>query len=451
MIRRSSPLPPSPDLRGIVIRGEPPGRPNGRQTAYGREFWTAYVANLLLVVAVALLFRYADFVTLLGGTEFNLGWIVGAGAVGSLMMRLLLGAAIDQYGPRLIWLGSLVLFVAVCFAHLAVTSCHGPAIFLLRIAFCSAVAGVFGASMTLISGRVSVERMAEMIGMLGTSGFVGFVLGTQLGDLICGTQYIERWQIDRMFIVAGVLGGCAILFAWLTTRGLPRPPRRKRPPMVWLLRRYHPGTVLLVGVAGSVGLGLPAVFLRTYAAELGIARIGWFFVVFSTTAVATRILTRRLSQRIGLEPIIIAGMAGLALSQFLFLLVRSEWQLMIPALGYGVSHAVFWPAVIAAGSRSFPTRHRGLGTTFILATSDVGQLVGTPAIGAILHYSGILGLPSYPTMFMSVAAVLATVGIYYWLSQRRTKPPPPKVLPLRGKRFAELEAQQLLAKVGPDA
>ena len=45
------------------------------------------------------------------------------------------------------------------------------------------VAGVFGASITYISTRAPAHRMAEIIGMLGTSGFVGMVAGTMLVSL----------------------------------------------------------------------------------------------------------------------------------------------------------------------------------------------------------------------------------------------------------------------------
>jgi hypothetical protein len=68
------------------------------RASYGRAFWLAYASNLLMTIAVALLFRYADFVMLLGGTEFHLGWIVGVGMVGSLVVRLALGSCIDRYG-----------------------------------------------------------------------------------------------------------------------------------------------------------------------------------------------------------------------------------------------------------------------------------------------------------------------------------------------------------------
>ena len=43
------------------------------------------------------LFRYADFVTCLGGSEYELGWIVGVGMLGSIAMRIFQGVGIDRY------------------------------------------------------------------------------------------------------------------------------------------------------------------------------------------------------------------------------------------------------------------------------------------------------------------------------------------------------------------
>ncbi len=408
--------------------------PSREVRAYGTPFWLAYVANTLVMVAISLLFRYADFVTYLGGTELHLGWIVGVGMVGSLVMRLAMGVGIDRYGPRVVWLGSVVLFASTCFAHVAITSYTDPAIYLLRIAWCCAVAGIFGASMTFISHRVPVARLAEMLGMLGTAGFLGMVLGTQLGDLLLGSETIRRQQIEWMFLAAGLLGSCSAVFAYLATRGQVRPLRSKHPAMIGLLRRYHPGPVLLVGVAMGIGLGLPGIFLRTYAADLDIHRIGLFFGVYAPTAIATRLLTRRLPERFGTKPMILVGITGLVVGQLLFLLVGAEWQLVVPGVVYGFSHAVMFPSVVAAGSHVFPSRHRGLGTTLILGTFDAGQLVGAPTAGAILHCSTLVGLPSYPTMFVSMAAVLAAIGVFYAVAGRRGKLVPGRVARVRRRR-----------------
>ena len=307
--------------------------------------------------------------------------------------------------------------------------------------------------MTFVSGRVPSVRMAEMIGMLGTSGFVGMVLGTQLGDLLCGTPDLQRWQVDRMFLVAGSLGTVAVLFAALATRGLRPPQPRRRPPTVWLLRRYNPGMVLLVAVSLGVGLGLPATFLRTFAAELGIARIGLFFAVYAPAAIVTRVVTRRLPERLGLTPMILISLGILIAAQLLLIPVRSAWMFVVPGITYGIAHAILFPTTVAAASRFFPDRYRGLGTMFALSAFDVGQLVGAPAAGVILHYSALAGLPSYPTLFVSMAVTLTLVGAIYAASCRRRSPsrrsvPLPLAEPAVEEAAAELPVPALV-EVGP--
>jgi MFS family permease len=405
----------------------------------------AYLNNTLVCVAWALLYRYADFITLLGGTELHLGWVVGVGWIGSVSMRFSLGSRIDQHGPRRIWLGSLILFTISCFAHLAVTRCDGPAIYLLRILLCTATAGVFGASTMFVTGRVSGPRLAELIGMLGTSGFLGMMIGTHLGDLLCGSTPSHDGAM-RMFLVAGLIGSAAIPFAWMATRGLRPPAPRRSLPITWLVTRYHPGMILVVGIVTGAALTLPATFLRTYAADLEIPRIGLFFTVAAITALCTRLVIRRLPERFGLAPLILLGLGAMVLAQLLFLTVRAEWQLIVPGLAHGVAQAILYPLITAAGSSTFPGRHRGLGTTVMLATLDVGQLVGAPAAGLILHGSEALGLASYPTLFTAMAAMLVLAAVSYGISLCRRAVPDGPAVGLRSRLRSRL---RLAGKVAP--
>ena len=46
-------------------------------------------------------------------------------------------------------------------------------------------------------------------------------------------------------------------------------------------------------------IGMPATFLRTFAAELQIDRIAPFFTVYALTAIATRLATRRVADELG--------------------------------------------------------------------------------------------------------------------------------------------------------
>ena len=168
----------------------------------------------------------------------------------------------------------------------------------------------------------------------------------------------------------------------------------------------------------GAGLGLPATFLRTYAAELGIPRIGIFFLVYSIAAIVVRVVSRRWIDTIGTRTIILVGMAILSVSLALFLLVQSEWHLILPAIGYGCSHAILFPAVIAAGSSSFPVRNRGLATVLILAMWDIGILVASPLAGGVFRVCTSVGLSPYPMMFLVTAGLMVLIGLWYGVASR---------------------------------
>ncbi len=410
------PLPSSRFPRRAALREAGP-----RPQAYGAAFWFSYAANTTLMITVSLLFRYADFVAVLGGGELALGLIVGIGMIGSLVMRLAQGVGIDRYGPRSIWLASLVIVVLTLVAHLWLTRVDAPTIYLVRIAYASGIAGAFGASLTYISLRAPAARMAEMIGMLGSSGFLGMALGTQLGDALCGAPELTRWHLDRLFLVAAALAGLSLLAAWLATRGEVRPLARRRVPWLWLVRRYHPGPMLLMGAAMGMGLGLPGTFLRPYTESLGIAQIGTFFGFYAATAFSMRILLRRVPDRIGVRATVLLGMASLVLSMLLYLVVRTPASLLAPGMAVGLAHALLFPAVVAGGTTTFPQRYRGLGTTLVLGTFDLGNLIGMPLAGGLVDAAAYLGLPPYPTMFLSFAALLLLASLSYAALSRRTR------------------------------
>ncbi|MGD9722251.1 MAG: MFS transporter [Pirellulales bacterium] len=394
-------------------------RPAGETPIYGWAFWCTYIGNSALMIAYSMLYRYADFVLFLGGNEWTVGRIVGIGMVGSLAMRFFQGYGIDRLGARRIWLCSGVGFIAATLGHMLIDNANGPAIYLLRILYTTSFAGAAGASITSVSRSLPLPRMAEVIGTLGTSGFIGMAVGPQLGDFFCGGETITRGDLHAMFALAAALGALALVCTELATRGEQPPRRRRRPNIWWLVARYHPGFVLVLGLLLGVGFTLPTTFLPTFVKELGISRTGPFFIVYSVTAFIARLSTRRMPHVVGVRPMVYLGLAALVLSLLTYLPVRSEWGLLVPAVFAGISHAVLFPAVTAQGSWAFPNRYRGLGTTVMLAMLDLGILVGAPLVGGIVEFSKSTSLPPYPTTFVVLALGTMVTGVAYAFTGNR--------------------------------
>src|SRR5262245_39812458 len=115
------------------------------RTIYDRTFWLAYAANLMLVTANSLTFRFAEFIPFLGGTETVTGQIVRAGLLGSLAVRLVLGQAIDGAGVRRIWTVSTVCFV-VGGLMFVFSDRIGPLLYVARVLFTAGMASMFACS-----------------------------------------------------------------------------------------------------------------------------------------------------------------------------------------------------------------------------------------------------------------------------------------------------------------
>ncbi len=377
-------------------------------------------ANTAMMIAVSLMYRYADFVRGIGGDELQLGLIVGAGMVGSLLVRSTQGVSIDVYGARWIWICSAAIVMTCSLGHLAIHHAYGVPILLLRIAMQTGVAGFFGATISYVSSRTSISRVVEVVATLGSSGFIGTIVGSVLGDIFLQGDA----KHERMFVLAAMAAFISVVFGWFASDAPRRLGKRRRPPMAWLVRRYHPGPILLMGVVAGFGLSIPTIYLRPFAEDMGIEDISWFFLPYMLIALFARLTMRRLPSLVGVRPIVIIGAVTIAVGMLSFNLVSTGWQMLVPALFMGVAHAIMFPTVVAGGSTAFPSRYRGLGTTFMLAMFDLGNFLAFVSVGAMVVGAKQFGLPGYQTMFAIVAAMLAiTSAVYVWMS-RTMKPAP---------------------------
>jgi MFS family permease len=253
-----------------------------------------------------------------------------------------------------------------------------------------------------------------VIGTLGTSGFIGILLGPQISDWICGSATIGRAEVHRMFVLAAVIAAVATLSAWLaTSRDVP--PIVRSGPGIWrLMRKYLRVSVSLVAAAMGAGFAIPMTFLSPFASELGIQRIGPYFAVYAMTAFGTRMATRRLFQRHGNRPWILVGMLLLTASFAMYLPVKSSWQLVVPGAVAGVAHALLFPSIMSAGTIVFPRRFRGIATSLMLAMYDFGTFLGAPVVGAFLRYSRDFAAGPYPLMFAGTALLFLVITVGYW-------------------------------------
>ncbi|HUG91390.1 MAG TPA: MFS transporter [Planctomycetaceae bacterium] len=398
-------------------------------SVYNRNFWLAYLANVSLVSANALTFRFAEFISFLGGTEHIAGTVVGAGVAGALVARLLMGQGIDHYGTRRLWLGGGIVFLLACGTFTAIAAGWNPGgsgprgsqvtwpIYAARVAFSVSIATMFTCSIVHIQNLVPAGRRTEVIGNLGSSGFIGMVAGAQAGDLIFRLLPAGRPQFLALFGGTAALGVVYFVLVRLITRNDNHVRPSSTPPAHRLLLRYWPGAVLLVAVMMGIGFAVTTVFLTRFATQLGAKNgVGTFFTAYALSAFLFRVSARNWSRTIGRHKMILLGLAGHFVGFALLTLVRTEWHFLFPALASGFGHALLFPAVVSLGSGAFPKEYRGSGTTLVLGFLDLGTALSAPILGGVIDSFGGTG---FVEMFWLAAGAAAVIGVFYAMTAAR--------------------------------
>lgn len=381
-------------------------RADESERIYTRQFWLAFAANVMLVTANALTFRFAEFVKFLGGTEGTTGFIVSVGLVGSLFFRAFLGQAIDHLGIRKVWIFCSFVNITGSFLILMAPDI-GYQLYVARIIFVIGLAGMFASSVSHIQSLAPINRRTEIIGTFGASGFVGMICGAQLGDLIFHAYPTSRqlyYMLFGMSLAFSVLHMC--LAIWLT-KGVQHNRPTFTPPIHKLVWRYWPGLVLLVTILMGMGFGVTMTFLTRYATELGLSGIRTFFTAYAITAFTVRLIARQWSRTVGRHRLIIIGLFGHSVGHFLMTFVTTDWQFIPPAMCLGFGHAFLFPCVISMGAGAFPEQYRGSGTAITLAAIDFGTILTAPILGWMIDNHG------FYSMFYCVSGSLLTGAIAY--------------------------------------
>ena len=391
-------------------------------------FVFSYVANLTLVTANAATFIFADWVAWLaqdsaGGVPYHEelpGRIVQFGILASISGRLFLGQSIDRFGVKRVWLVmSTFALTGLCiFASLRSLS---PLLPIGRICFATGLGGMFTCGTFHIQSCVAEHRRTEFIALLGSSGFVGMILGPQLADFL---KWMSAGNEDvffpRVFTVGASLIVGYILCLLFVTRGLSRPEHvETRPSLIRLTRRYWPGAI--VGVAMAMGLvfTVPSLFLVRFNNHEHFGGIATYWTTYAITAFLFRLFTASLSQTVGRYRLILFGLFAQGIGLWAMIPVTQWWHLLFSATLCGFGHALLFPSIVSLGTQPFPARYRGSGTNLTLGCFDLGAGISAPLLGRIIDLPQFEGV-GFRQMFFVAGSVPVLVAVLWFFVKRRS-------------------------------
>jgi len=375
---------------------------------YTRRFLAITTINFFTTCNLGAFFLFPLFVADRGGTAADIGYIMGAFSLAAVLSRPLISAVINRIGRKQAYGIAHLLMVIISLTYLLLSGRLEN--FYLSLLLVRAVHGVSGgfaftAGFTYATDIIPEHRMNEGIGIFGASGLLGFALGPVMGEII-----IRQFGFSAYFLTAAatpVIGILIILF-------LPESYVLKRSQAVGsffaLFRRSKIFMVaILVGILG-VGLASTGSFVSLFAQSRGIPFVSSYFIAYSGSAIAVRLLGGRLADRVGETRVVPYAMTVCGLGLILLMFINSVTFLLLAGLISGAAHGMLYPCLNTMAVRNEPAGLRAKILALVTGSLDLGVFGGAIVLGQIGKYLG------FPAIFlcagMAFFAGLGFIRIY---------------------------------------
>ena len=363
-----------------------------------RNFVCICLANFLYFGSFYLLLpTLPQYVAGLGGTAGQIGLVMGAMTLTSVIVRPYCAKLADDHGRKLLMLAGVACFAALFWGYELVATVSP--LYLVRIAHGVAHGCYLAASYSYVADLAPAHRRGEVMGIYAASNVLSMAIFPAVGTTIIG--YTGSFII--LFNCSMVSG--AIAFASIVFLGETKPSgQRPKPTSLAIIARQRP--VILASLtlfACAAAYGAVNTFLPVYAPQRGLANFGVFFSVYAVSTLISRVLTGTLSDRIGRRRVIIPFLGLLVVAVFLLPLLDSMALLVLIGVLFGLGFGAVMPTLNALVVDDTLPKDRGSALAFFTSFMDIGITFGSVILGFVGEFWG------YATMF-SVGGLIVLGG-----------------------------------------
>ncbi|TXK77119.1 MFS transporter [Paenibacillus sp. N3.4] len=371
-----------------------------------KAFLITALSNLLLFFSFQMLIpTIPAHVSQLGGSDLQVGLVIGIFTISSLITRPFAGKALDLLGRKHV----LLVGLAICALSIAGYSYMAAVALILAARFVHGIGwGISTTSLgTVIADIIPSERRGEGMGYYGLSNTFAMALAP-----LTGLWVMQNFGFPRVLLLSTLLALLSIFSSLFITYSKPLPleksaPKPKFMDLLWERTALLPSALLL---CTAICYGGIVTFITLFGHEAGISNVGWFFLCNASMVLIVRPVTGILFDRKGPQWVLFPGALFTIVGLLLLSYAHSETSLAIAALCYGVGFGSLQPALQAwTIARAAPNRRGAASGTFFSA-NDLGIGLGAMLLGALATFSG-----SYALMYrISSLLIVVFVLIYGW-------------------------------------
>ena len=359
----------------------------------------------------------------LNATTVGVGIAIGAFAIGSLLLRPVVGWGSDRFGRRPLLVFGALLSIAALGLHLFVDSL--PMFVVARAMLGAAEAFFFVSMLAAASDLAPPGRSGEAFNLASLALYIGLALGPPIGETV-----LDASDFDAVWIVAAGLTVVAAILSLAVPETAPAvlaaaagETKRVR------ARLFHPaglfpGLLVLLGTWGMAGY---FAFVPLHAKAIGMSGSALPLTVYAVLVVVLRLVFAKLPDQVGAARLSGTALIFATIGLVVIGIVQTPAGLVAGSAVFAFGMAFMMPALLTLAVSRVDETERGavVGTTSVFLDLSFGL---SPAfLGAVADSAG------YDGAFL-VSAIVAGCGAVLLLARRHAlaAPAPARAATLDG-------------------
>ena len=332
------------------------------------------------------------YVQLIGGTQQEVGIVIGVFTLSSVLLRPFIGKFTDIHGRKFMLItGALIFLVSPFFYYCASTVL---ALVLVRIFHGIGIAAFTTSSVSMIADMSPTHRRGEAFGAFGLAAMIALTVAPA-----GGTWLLTHFSFSTIFLTEAVLAAIALVLSFAVKETFHKKSIQYNRTKSVLLPS------LLIFMV-TITYGSIVAFLPFFANN--ISGFGLYYTAYAVSSIGTRIPLGKVSDRVGRHTIIIPGLIMTAAA--LFLLSRSLTlpPLLYSGVLYGIGFSSVYPTLTALLVDRIPEKERARNIAVFTASFDLGIVVGSIGFGIV----------PLPLIYPSGSVIILLGTLLFYLAER---------------------------------
>ncbi|MEI6123706.1 MAG: MFS transporter [Bacteroidota bacterium] len=375
-----------------------------QERIWHKDFIFLILSNFLMYITYyAILSALPIYLVVqLHATKMQVGVVLGAYTLASVLVRPFSGFALDRFGRRTLFLSALVVYTFLFAGYLVALSI--AAILLLRFA-----QGLTWGFTTVSGSTIAVDitpnsKRGQGIGYFALSTTLGMSVGPVIGLFVC-----NQWGYTAMFLSGIFIGVASLACAYavhLRKRFVVGKHIKLR-----LSSMFHQGSIRpsMNVFLTMIAYGSLLSFAALYGRELGIQNTALYFLILSVGIALARITSGKEFDKRGPRRIISLCLMLLIIGFPMLALAQEPVWFYVSALIIGFGNGVVFPTFQAMVNNLAEVGQRGAANSTLYTAVDLGMGLGMLLAGLIAQEI------SLSAIFWMCAAVCAAGLLFFRL------------------------------------